>query len=73
MTIFELSLKAMSSSKRRWRKGLLVLPACQKMMLPHILSVFAAVSKFYDMTMYVLYKKYLFYMGKTGASTLTSY
>ena len=42
------------------------------MMLPHILSVFAAVSKFYDMTMYVLYKKYLFYMGKTGASTLTS-
>jgi hypothetical protein len=43
----------MSSSKRRWRKGLLVLPACQKMMLPHILSVFAAVSKSHEMKMYV--------------------
>jgi hypothetical protein len=34
------------------QQGLLVLPACQKIMLPHILAVFAAVSKFHEMNIY---------------------
>ncbi len=34
------------------------------MMLPHILSVFAAVSKFHEMNMYVLYTILLFKYGK---------
>jgi hypothetical protein len=36
-------------------QGLLVLAACQQMMIQHILSAFVAVSKFHEMNMFVLY------------------
>ncbi len=54
-------------------KCLLVLPACQKMMLPHILSVLLRFQSFMRwICMYCILFSYL-NIGKTGASILTSY